>query len=87
MELVDALLFLSASARNMTLYSTVRSVVSPATTSPTSAVDSIMEEESLMPSSWIYSSETVQVHTLLELRMYIAIVGVLMFIRVRRTKT
>ena len=77
MELVDALLL---SARNTTLYSTVRSVVSTATTSPTSAVDSIMEEESLMPSSWIYSSETVQIHTLLELRMNIAIVGVLMFI-------
>jgi len=77
MELVDALLL---SARNTTLYSTVRSVVSTATTSPTSAVDSIMEEESLMPSSWIYSSETVQVHALLELRMNIAIVGVLMFI-------
>jgi hypothetical protein len=74
MELVDALLL---SARNTNLYSTV---VSPATTSPTSAVDSIMEEESLMPSSWIYSSETVQIHTLLELRMNIAIVGVLMFI-------
>ena len=72
MELVDALLL---SACNMTLYSAVRSVVSPAMTSPTSAVDSIMEEESLMPSSLIYSSET-----LLELRMNIAIVGVLMFI-------
>lgn len=73
MELVDALLL---SARYTTLYSTVQPVLSPVTTSPTSAADSIMEEESLLPSSWIYLSETV---TLLELRMNIAIVEILIF--------